>query len=253
MRVTAGPRLGPGGSGRGGPGRAGRRLRRVSRRSSPRLGGELLGAGARRASRRGRSSSPSRTTTGPPTRRRSRPRSGTCDPSRPGGGAGADRPGAEPAHRRLPGAGGRRAARRAVAARAVRGGPAAGAIEVAAAQLVLGCVRRRRCGWTVVQPPGGKPMSAADFLRGHAPPAKASRRSIPSSHGRTSRQRHRRDGRRRPRPRRAPCSARTARAAASRGCAPRSSRGASSASTACAASSSSRSAPTAASTGRSAA
>jgi methionyl-tRNA formyltransferase len=25
----------------------------------------------------------------------------------------------------------------------------------------------------VVQPPGKKPMSAADFLRGHSPPAKA--------------------------------------------------------------------------------
>ena len=57
-------------------------------------------------------------------------------------------------------------------ARAVPGGPAAGAIEAArrppAARLV-----GRRPRLEVVQPPGKKPMSAADFLRGHDPPAKA--------------------------------------------------------------------------------
>jgi methionyl-tRNA formyltransferase len=39
-------------------------------------------------------------------------------------------------------------------------------------ELLLVC-RRGVLNLEVVQPPAGKPMSAADFLRGHAPPAKA--------------------------------------------------------------------------------
>ena len=109
----------------------------------------------------------------------------------------------------------------------------------------------------VVQPPGEKPMSAADFLRGPRPmPARsgvAASASIPSSHGRTPRQRL---GRRAGSPggdRGRPAAPQLPRAAASPGCAPPSFRAGSSASTACAASSWSPSAPTAASTGRSAA
>jgi methionyl-tRNA formyltransferase len=57
-------------------------------------------------------------------------------------------------------------------ASAVRDGPAAGAIEADGAQLVVGA-SDGALRLEVVQPPGKKPMSAADFLRGHAPPKRA--------------------------------------------------------------------------------
>jgi methionyl-tRNA formyltransferase len=50
--------------------------------------------------------------------------------------------------------------------------PAAGVIEAHRGELLLGCsdgVLRLE----VVQPPGGKPMTAADFLRGHRAPSRA--------------------------------------------------------------------------------
>jgi methionyl-tRNA formyltransferase len=59
------------------------------------------------------------------------------------------------------------------AAGAVPGGPPQGEIEAAARdELVLGSADGG-LRLDVVQPPGKKPMSAADFLRGHAPPSKA--------------------------------------------------------------------------------
>jgi methionyl-tRNA formyltransferase len=58
------------------------------------------------------------------------------------------------------------------AARAVQDGPAAGSIEVRGDHLVLGS-SAGGLALEVVQPPGKKPMTAADFLRGHAPPEKA--------------------------------------------------------------------------------
>jgi methionyl-tRNA formyltransferase len=58
------------------------------------------------------------------------------------------------------------------AARVVPGGPAQGEIEAAAGELLLGSADGA-LRLEVVQPPGKKPMSAADFLRGHAPPSKA--------------------------------------------------------------------------------
>jgi methionyl-tRNA formyltransferase len=51
-------------------------------------------------------------------------------------------------------------------------GPAAGVIEVREGDLVLGSADGG-LRLDVVQPPGKKPMSAADFLRGHPPPKKA--------------------------------------------------------------------------------
>jgi methionyl-tRNA formyltransferase len=57
-------------------------------------------------------------------------------------------------------------------ASAVRDGPAAGAIEADGAHLVVGA-SDGGLRLEVVQPPGKKPMSAADFLRGHAPPKRA--------------------------------------------------------------------------------
>jgi methionyl-tRNA formyltransferase len=58
------------------------------------------------------------------------------------------------------------------AARAVPGGPAQGEIEATGEGLLLGSADGA-LRLEMVQPPGKKPMSAADFLRGHAPPAKA--------------------------------------------------------------------------------
>jgi methionyl-tRNA formyltransferase len=58
------------------------------------------------------------------------------------------------------------------AARSVPAGPAAGSIEAIGERLLLGS-RNGALSLEVVQPPGKKPMSAADFLRGHEPPAKA--------------------------------------------------------------------------------
>ena len=58
------------------------------------------------------------------------------------------------------------------AAVAVADGPPAGVIEARGEELLLGS-SEGALRLDVVQPPGGKPMRAADFLRGHAPPAKA--------------------------------------------------------------------------------
>jgi methionyl-tRNA formyltransferase len=58
------------------------------------------------------------------------------------------------------------------AARAVAEGPAQGEIEATGEGLLLGTVDGA-LRLEMVQPPGKKPMSAADFLRGHPPPAKA--------------------------------------------------------------------------------
>jgi methionyl-tRNA formyltransferase len=58
------------------------------------------------------------------------------------------------------------------AARAVSDGPDAGAIETREGELLLGSPDGA-LRLDVVQPPGKKPMSAADFLRGHDPPKKA--------------------------------------------------------------------------------
>jgi methionyl-tRNA formyltransferase len=57
-------------------------------------------------------------------------------------------------------------------ARAVDAGPASGAIEVREGELLLGS-SDGALSLEVVQPPGKKAMSAADFLRGHTPPEKA--------------------------------------------------------------------------------
>jgi methionyl-tRNA formyltransferase len=57
-------------------------------------------------------------------------------------------------------------------ARAVPGGPQAGAIEARDDRLLLGS-SDGALELVVVQPPGKKPMSAADFLRGHDPPGRA--------------------------------------------------------------------------------
>ena len=58
------------------------------------------------------------------------------------------------------------------AAKAIADGPAAGAIEAREGQLLLGCADGA-LSLEVVQPPGGKPMRAEDFLRGHTAPARA--------------------------------------------------------------------------------
>jgi methionyl-tRNA formyltransferase len=65
--------------------------------------------------------------------------------------------------------GGRLGVRRA---RAVHGGPAPGELQADGEQLLLGSADGA-LRLDVVQPPGKKPMTAADFLRGHDPPAKA--------------------------------------------------------------------------------
>ncbi len=57
-------------------------------------------------------------------------------------------------------------------ARAVTDGPSAGTLEARGDQLLLGSADGG-LRLDVVQPPGKKPMSAADFLRGHSPPSKA--------------------------------------------------------------------------------
>jgi methionyl-tRNA formyltransferase len=58
------------------------------------------------------------------------------------------------------------------AARAVPGGPAEGTLEAREDRFLLGTADGA-LRLDVVQPPGKKPMSAADFLRGHPPPEKA--------------------------------------------------------------------------------
>jgi methionyl-tRNA formyltransferase len=51
-------------------------------------------------------------------------------------------------------------------------GPSSGEIQMRGDQLLLGCADRA-LSLEVVQAPGGKPMRAADFLRGHAAPSRA--------------------------------------------------------------------------------
>lgn len=67
------------------------------------------------------------------------------------------------------GGGGRLGVRQASA---VPGGPARGELQADAGELLLGSADGA-LRLEVVQPPGKKPMNAADFLRGHDPPAKA--------------------------------------------------------------------------------
>jgi len=57
-------------------------------------------------------------------------------------------------------------------ARAVEGGPESGTIDARDGRLVVGSADGA-LSLEVVQPPGKKAMSAADFLRGHSPPEKA--------------------------------------------------------------------------------
>jgi methionyl-tRNA formyltransferase len=57
-------------------------------------------------------------------------------------------------------------------ARAVQDGPAAGEFAIRGDDLIVGSSDGGLL-LDVVQPPGKKPMSAADFLRGHSPPEKA--------------------------------------------------------------------------------
>ncbi len=58
------------------------------------------------------------------------------------------------------------------AASAAPDGPSAGGIEAGAGELLLGC-SDGALRLEVVQPPGARPMAAADFLRGHSPPSRA--------------------------------------------------------------------------------
>jgi methionyl-tRNA formyltransferase len=61
---------------------------------------------------------------------------------------------------------------RVCAAGAVGDGPSAGEIEADGGELLLGC-SEGALRLDVVQPPGGRRMSAADFLRGHSVPSRA--------------------------------------------------------------------------------
>jgi methionyl-tRNA formyltransferase len=58
------------------------------------------------------------------------------------------------------------------AAQAAPDGPAAGTIDASSGRLLLGC-GDGALDLVVVQAPGGKPLGAADFLRGHAVPPRA--------------------------------------------------------------------------------
>jgi methionyl-tRNA formyltransferase len=58
------------------------------------------------------------------------------------------------------------------AARAVGDGPPSGEIAVEGERLLLGCAEGA-LRLDQVQPPGRRPMGAAEFLRGHAPPTRA--------------------------------------------------------------------------------
>ena len=171
------PRLRPGRAPRGDADRPGRRLRR-SRRRLAELGGELLvealdlrGAGRARVHRAGRRAAS-------PTRRRSSPAERRLDPARPPTSSARDGPGPDPAYRRLPRARRRRAAR-GRAAPAAADGVGRGASTAERGELLLGCgdgaLRLER-----VQPPGGKPMDAAAYLRGHPLPGLRGRRGTPA-------------------------------------------------------------------------
>ncbi len=82
--------------------------------------------------------------------------------------------GAEPPHRDPPRARGRGAARGEAGARQSSGGPAQGGIEPDEEEgvLVLGTASAGLALETV-QPPGKKPMSAAEFMRGYPVPERA--------------------------------------------------------------------------------
>ena len=146
-----------------------RRLRGALRDAWPALGGELLVAGPRPRRPRASSSSPSRTRRRRPTPRRStRPSAASTPRARPTElAAHGARP--DPARRRLPGDRRRRAARRAPRPRRRRqrqdrraSRPSGGRCCSAAGR---GALRLE-----VVQPPGGKPMPADAYLRGHSLP-----------------------------------------------------------------------------------
>jgi methionyl-tRNA formyltransferase len=57
-------------------------------------------------------------------------------------------------------------------AEAVDGGPGSGEIAAGEGRLLLGCADGA-LDLKVVQPPGGRPLEAADYLRGNDPPARA--------------------------------------------------------------------------------
>ena len=92
------------------------------------------------------------------------------DPAPAGGGAGADRARADAARRRLPGAGGRRAAGRQRGSRgAERVARRPASCAAATARLLVGC-GEGALELLEVTPPGKRPMAAPEFLRGHALP-----------------------------------------------------------------------------------
>ncbi len=69
------------------------------------------------------------------------------------------------------------------AARAVAEGPPPGEIAVEGEHLLLGCAEGA-LRLDQVQPSGGRPMEAAEFLRGHSPPSRAAMtRPLVSTHG----------------------------------------------------------------------
>ena len=134
------------------------------------LGGELLvraldlrAAGAARARRAGRRRGD--------LRGEDRPRRAPARPRAAGGRAGAHGPGADPAHRRLPGARRRRAARRARRARPRTASSRPARLRGRGRALLLGC-GEGALRLEVVQPAGGRPMEADAYLRGHPLPAR---------------------------------------------------------------------------------
>ena len=91
-------------------------------------------------------------------------------PCPPGRRAGRGGPRPDPARRRLPGDRRRRAPRRAPRPRGRRRGRRPGRSRVEDGALLLGC-GEGALRLEVVQPPGGKPMPADAYLRGHSLPA----------------------------------------------------------------------------------
>ena len=104
-------------------------------------------------------------------RREDRPERAPPRPVPAGARAAADGAGAEPAHRRLPGARRRRAARRSRRARRAPTASWSRASSRATGELLARLRARARCGSSVVQPPGGRPMPADAYLRGHSLPS----------------------------------------------------------------------------------
>ena len=127
------------------------------------------GAGARPRRPRASSSSPSRTRRRVTYAEKIDPAERRLDPARPGDRAGRDGARPDPARRRLPGDGRRRAARRARGARAVDVSVETGAVKSEWGALLVGCCRGA-LRLEVVQPPGGKPMPVDAYLRGHSLP-----------------------------------------------------------------------------------